>query len=151
MSNPGPSTTQTVNSVAVMATENTITPFIGNLGDQAIRCLGQIRGANANSTLDQAILINNSVKFAITAIVYTNASISLTTASGGLYTGAGKTGTTIVTNAALSGLTSGTVVTYPTVASLATLLTAQTIYFALTTAQGAAATVDVYVYGYDLT
>ena len=151
MSNPGPSTTITLNTTAVMATDNVVGKFIGNLGDQAIRCLGQLRGANANITTDQVILINNSAKYAISAIVYTNASASLTTASGGLYTGAAKTGTTIVTNAALSGLTAATVVTYPTVASTATLLTAQQIYFALTTAQGASATVDVYIYGYDLT
>jgi hypothetical protein len=56
-----------------------------------------LKGANLNSTADQQL--NQTAwagKFRITKIVITNASVSLSTAAGGFYTGAGKTGTTLV-------------------------------------------------------
>ena len=80
----------------------------------------------------------------------TNASISLTTAAAGLFTAPSAGGTGIVANAALSALTGPTVVSERTVASTA-VQTGQNLYFNVGTAQGAAATGDVYVYGYDLT
>ena len=77
-----------------------------------------------------------------------DASTSLTTAAAGLFTAPSAGGTALVANAALSGLTASSVVSQRTVASTATQ-SAQNLYLNVGTAQGAAATMDVYVYGYD--
>lgn len=117
--------------------------------NQAIRLLAVATGVNVNSTGDQATLaINNASSYSVSNVVFTNASISLTTAAAGLFTAPAAGGTGLVANAALSALTSSTIVSQRTVASTA-LQTAQNLYLNVGTAQGAAATMDVYVYGYD--
>lgn len=117
--------------------------------NQAIRLLAVATGVNVNSTGDQATLaINNASSYSVSNVVFTNASISLTTAAAGLFTAPSAGGTGLVANAALSALTSSTIVSQRTVASTA-LQTAQNLYLNVGTAQGAAATMDVYVYGYD--
>ena len=58
-------------------------------------------------------------------------------------------GTAVVANAALSAATGSTVVSQRTVASTNSLPNQQYLYWNVATAQGAAATGDVYVYGYD--
>lgn len=117
--------------------------------NQAIRLLAVATGVNVNSTGDQATLaINNASSYSVSNVVFTNASTSLTTAAAGLFTAPSAGGTGLVANAALSALTSSTVVSQRTVASTA-LQTAQNLYLNVGTAQGAAATMDVYVYGYD--
>ena len=68
----------------------------------------------------------------------------------GVFTAPSAGGTGIVANAALSALTGATVVSQRTVASTAAQ-TGQNLYVNVGTAQGAAATMDVFVYGYDLT
>jgi len=110
--------------------------------------LGKLVGANMNVTTDQAIAIS-AAKYRITRITVTNASASLTLAAGGVYPAAAKGGTAIVA--------AGQLYTALTVALLAldlTLAVASTVYsavpsifFSLTTAQGAAATADIYIYG----
>jgi hypothetical protein len=117
--------------------------------NQAIRLLAVATGVNVNSTGDQATLaINNASSYSVSNVVFTNASISLTTAAAGLFTAPSAGGTGLVANAALSALSASTVVSQRTVASTA-LQTAQNLYLNVGTAQGAAATMDVYVYGYD--
>jgi hypothetical protein len=117
--------------------------------NQAIRLLAVATGVNVNSTGDQATLaINNASSYSVSNVVFTNASISLTTAAAGLFTAPAAGGTGLVANAALSALSASTVVSQRTVASTA-LQTAQNLYLNVGTAQGAAATLDVYVYGYD--
>jgi hypothetical protein len=126
-----------------------------------VQC-GWLYGANMNVTTDQAITISvPSGAYSINQILVSNPSVSLTTASGGVYTGLAKTGVTLVSNAALSGLTTNAAntagnllaLTLASGATTANFLAAasstvntSTIYFALTTAQGAAATADVRVY-----
>ena len=115
--------------------------------------LGYKIGANFNISTDQLISnLNNSLKFRITKITVTNASISLTTVQGGLYTGAGKTGTTIVAaGQSYAALTSASVALDLTLNAPNTVLAAATpLYLSLTTIQGAAATADVYVFGQSL-
>jgi hypothetical protein len=117
------------------------------------RVLGQLRGANFNVTTDQAIAINATV-FQITSIVVTNCSASLTLAVGGFYSAASKGGTPIVAATQVySALTASTVLLNPTVAAtpLITRFTVSSVFLSLTTAQGAAATCDVYIVGIDLT
>ena len=79
--------------------------------------------------------------------MFTNASISLTTAAAGVFTAPNASGA-IVSNAALSALTGPTIVSQRTVASTA-INTGQYLYINVGTVQGAAATMDVYIYGYD--
>lgn len=111
--------------------------------------LGSLVGANMNVTTDQAIPISRigSQKYLITRIVVTNASISLDTAAGGVYTAVSKGGTAVVANTqAYSDLTAATVALDLTLAVNNTY-TLDNLYLSLTTAQGAAATADVYVFG----
>lgn len=116
--------------------------------------LGKLIGANMNSTADQQItMLDNPSKFILRRIVVTNASISLTTAAGGVYTAASKGGTAVVAAAqAYSSLTTSALfldLTLSTTSSASTTVKSSipNLYLSLTTGQGAAATADVYVYG----
>lgn len=136
MANPGPASTTTIHPQNV-------------LSNQSIRLLAVATGVNVNQTGDVAVLkIANASNWSVSNVVFTNASISLTTAAAGVFTQPAAAGTAIVANAALSALTSSTVVSLRTVASTATS-TGENLYVNVGTAQGAAATMDVYVYGYD--
>ena len=137
MANPGPAVTQSSHP-----------QLVGT--NQALRLLAVYQGVNANVTGDTVLPIINSTSYSVKNVVFTNASISLTTALAGVFTAPAAGGTAIVANAALSALTGPTVVSERTVASTA-VQTAQNLYVNVGTAQGAAATFDVYVYGYDLT
>lgn len=111
--------------------------------------IGTKLSANMNVITDQAIPITRigSQKYLITKIVVTNASISLTTAAGGVYQTTSKGGTAIVANSqAYSALSASTTALNLTLAINRTY-TLDNIYFSLTTAQGAAATADIYVFG----
>lgn len=116
--------------------------------------LGKLISANMNSTDDQRIVMfSNPSKFILRRIVVTNASISLTTAAGGVYTAASKGGTAVVASSqAYSSLSASTLfldLTLSTSGSASTTVKSSVpnLYLSLTTAQGAAATADVYVYG----
>jgi hypothetical protein len=137
MANPGPATTVT-NHPSNLAT------------NQAIRLLASYQGVNVNATGDTVLPILNTGSYSVSNVIFTNASTSLTTAAAGLFTAPSAGGTGIVANAALSALTGATVVSQRTVASTAAQ-TGQNLYINVGTAQGAAATMDVFVYGYDLT
>ena len=137
MANPGPAST-------------TSTHPSGLATNQAIRLLASAQGVNVNSTADTAMPIINSSRWSVSNVVFTNASISLTTATAGVFTAPAAGGTGIVADAALSGLTAASVVSQRTVASTAAQ-TGDYLYLDVGTAQGAAATMDVFVYGYDLT
>ena len=137
MANPGPATTVT-NHPSNLAT------------NQAIRLLASYQGVNVNATGDTVLPVLNTTNYSVSNVIFTNASTSLTTAAAGLCNAPSAGGTGIVANAALSALTGATVVSQRTVASTATQ-TSGNLYVNVGTAQGAAATMDVYVYGYDLT
>jgi hypothetical protein len=130
----------------------------------AQRVLASLRAANFNTTSDQPIAIPQRVTaFALTGIIVTNASLSLTTAVGGFYPQAAKAGTPIVAaaqaystlttanallNATLAAFGSGTRFSSANLGTIGGLLN---IWFALTTAQPVAATADIYLVGIDLT
>lgn len=136
MANPGPATTVTSN--------------VAQFPQNGFRLLAVAKGVNVNATGDQAALqIITANPYSVFQVVMTNASISLTTALAGVFTAVGAGGTAIVANAALATLTGPTIVFQRTVATTATQ-TVQTLYVNVGTAQGAAATMDVYVYGFDL-
>lgn len=110
--------------------------------------LGVLIGANMNSVADQAIAMA-AASYIVRRVTVCNASTSLTTAAGGLYTGAGKTGTILVAAAQVyTTLTGATLYLDLTLtAAAAVLLAVSPLYFALTTGQGGAATADVRLYG----
>lgn len=137
MANPGPSSSTVANAQPV----NT---------QQAVVLLASALGVNANMTGDAAILaiLPSANRYSVDRIVITNGSISLTNAAAGVFTAPAAGGTAIKANAALSGITGPTVVLQATVASTAALSQVPNLYFNFGTAQGAAATVDIYIYGY---
>lgn len=111
--------------------------------------LGLLRIADLNSTVDQPIIIS-AKKYVIRRIVVTGANAAVTTATGGLYTGPGKTGTAIVpaaqTYSALS--TSSKFVVVSLHASVSdTVFTGGTLYLSLTTPEGVSVSASVYIYG----
>lgn len=117
--------------------------------------LGSLIGADMNSTGDQVITIESGVtKYIIRRIVVTNASISLTTAAGGIYTNAAKAGTVVVAAAQVySALTAAAKFKDLTLEAIVgtDILTATMIYLSLTTGQGAPATASVFVFGENVT
>jgi hypothetical protein len=137
MANPGPAVTTTSH------------PQVAGT-NQTLRLLASYQSVNCNVVADTVLPIINTSSYSISNVIFTNASTSLTTAAAGLFTLPSAGGTGIVANAALSALTAASVVSQRTVASTAAQ-TGQNLYFNVATAQGAAATCDVFVYGYDLT
>ena len=126
----------------------------------AEKVLTKFTSADFNSTSDQALVLPSRITaFMLTRIIITNPSISLTTAVGGFYPAASKGGTALVANTQVySSLTTASKLLQATLDSaVATTrysianLADWAIYLSLTTAQGAAATADVYVCGIDLT
>jgi hypothetical protein len=114
--------------------------------------LGALIGANMNTTADQSVGINFS-KYVLRYVVVTNASVNLTTAAGGIYDAASKGGNALVANTQIyTALTASTKFVDLTLAAIATtdVSTATTLYVALTTGQGSAATADFYFYGHPL-
>jgi hypothetical protein len=114
--------------------------------------LGRLIGADMNVTTDQTIAIPYSTNFAVNRILVTNASTSLTTAVGGIYSAASKGGSAIVANTQVySALTAaGKVVALTIAAAGSGNMFTGNVFFSLTTAQGAAATADIYVIGDDI-
>ena len=137
MANPGPAVTISNHPIQLGT-------------NQAIRLLASYQGVNVNATGDTVLPILDTGSYSVSNVIFTNASTSLTTAAAGLFTAPSAGGTGIVANAALSAMTGLTVVSQRTVASTAAQ-TGPNLYVNVGTAQGAAATMDVFVYGYDLT
>jgi hypothetical protein len=112
---------------------------------------GRLLSANMNVTTDQAIpIVSPSRYYRIFQLVAINPSTSLTTAQGSLYLGAGKSVIINATTSAYSAATNATIDTLNNMAVVSiqnnVLTDNTTIYLSLTTAQGAAATCDIYVY-----
>lgn len=129
---------------------------VGNLLPQQFGgiLLGSLIAANFNSTADQQITIfSNPSKYIIRRIVVTNASTSLSTAAGGIYTAVSKGGTAVVASSQVyTTLTGSTLFLDLTLsvsgsANITVKSSIPNLYLSLTTAQGTAATADVYVYG----
>lgn len=117
--------------------------------------LGRLIGADFNVTTDQQISILSGVsRYIIRRIITDNASINLTTAAGGIYTLAGKAGVTIVAAGQVySALTASTKWKDLTLEAVVgtDVFTQATLFFSLTTAQGAAATGNIWLFGENLT
>lgn len=145
--NQGPALTQTTATTAEYAPVNTNNKPV-EMGQNNYRLLAVAKGINANAIADTIMPVINASQYSVKFVIKTNASTSLTTATGGVYTAAAAGGTAVLTPAALSGNTAANVVV-ETAPTTTTVQTAQNLYWRIAVAQGAPATLDVYVYGYD--
>jgi len=136
MANPGPASTNTSHPTNLAT-------------NQALRLIASAQGVNLNAVGDTLAPIFAAGDVSVQSIIVTNASISLTTAQLAVYTGPGATGTAVKSAYALSGNTSSATVVV-TAATSTDAITSGNLYIRNTTAQGAAATADVFIYGYDL-
>ena len=141
MSNPGPAVTNTTHP--------------SNLNSQqALRVLAVLKGVSTAAAADFAVQINNSALYVPVSVVVANANNagatqSVASVNLGIYTAVSKGGSAVLTAAALTSQTTPSYVTISAATNPNTALSAQTVYVNISTAY-ATATVDVYVYGYDL-
>lgn len=127
---------------------NSFQPALGDL-------LAVLSSANFNPSVggggtDQQIIPNFNGKYRPKRIVALNTSVAgMSTAQGGIYTGAGRTGTTLVAaGQAYTGLANALTALELTLANPNVVLPAGTpMYLNLSVAQGATATADLYVFG----
>ena len=141
MSNPGPAVTNTTHP--------------SNLNSQqALRVLAVLKGVSTAAAADFAVQITNSALYVPVSVVVANANNagatqSVASVNLGVYTAVAKGGSAVLTAAALTSQTTPSYVTISTATNPNTALSAQTVYVNISTAF-ATATVDVYIYGYDL-
>jgi hypothetical protein len=153
--NPGPATTTTPNTVAELTPVNTLQKPVEQ-GTNALRLLGVARAVSGNATGDAAVMqIINSSSWLPVNMVTSNGQVSgvagsIATLSIGLFTAAAGGGTGIKTAAALASnsAANSAIVTATTVTAVAS--TAQSVFVNVATAL-ANSTVDVFLYGYDIT
>jgi hypothetical protein len=126
----------------------TSTPLQNLSSNQAVRLIGSTFGVQVGSVGDWPIKPINTTAYSVLYCIVTNASVSLAQANGALYTAAAAGGTAIVSPAALSAATTNLKVVSMTIASTDVPSTPLTLTFRITTANTAAGTCDVYVYGY---
>ena len=141
MSNPGPAVTNTTHP--------------SNLNSQqALRVIAVQKGVSVAALGDVAIQVNNSALYVPATVVIANANNngatqSVASVNLGIYTAPSRNGTAILTAAALTSQTTPSYVTVSAASTPNTAETVQTLYVNISSAV-ATATVDVYVYGYDL-
>lgn len=107
---------------------------------------------NLNSAAtDNAVTVESS-KYRVDKIVVANASVNMTTATLGVFTAAGGGGVTVAADQPLSALTASTKFADLTLGGSVTadVVTAATLYVRVGTAQGVAATGDVFIFGWIL-
>ena len=116
--------------------------------------IGTIKGANFNASaagngVDQPVTWGITGKFRIRRITFTNASVSLTTAVGGLYTATARGGSAIVGSGQTYSALTGALLALDLTLALPNLVLASgtPLYLNLSTAQGAPATADGYIFG----
>jgi hypothetical protein len=114
--------------------------------------LGYKSAADLNAAASDNAITMLSARYRIDKIMVDNASVSLTTATVGVFTAAGGGGTTVVADQAVAALTASTKFLDLTLAGgvTADVVTAATLYFRVGTAQGAAATGNVWLFGWTL-
>jgi hypothetical protein len=131
-------------TTAMLVTLGRVLPRYGILGSSA--------AVNLNSALTDTGVTINATKFIIDKIMVEGASINLTTATASVYTGAGATGTALANDQVLSALTASTKFKNLTLEAVVgtDTLTSTTLYFRVGTAQGAAATANVWILGWSI-
>ena len=139
MANPGPATTVSAH------------PQLLN-SNQAVRLLAVYKGVSTAAAGDTQLPIIDSTSYSVQNIVVTNANNNGTTADVhtvvfGLYTAPAQGGTAVYSATALTSVTGSTVVDVISPTTTA-VQTSQNLYANIST-PFVAATVDIYVYGYD--
>ncbi len=153
--NLGPAALITPQTESVMAPQNSGSSLYVPQGMAALRLIGIIKGLVLSGTGDVAtIKILNANPWVAVSVGFGNALVNGVTgtvaaANLGIFTAAGATGTTVRTAGVLTGMTGSTVFLTAAAASAAVISTVQTLFVNQTVAV-AGGTVDVYVYGYDL-
>ena len=112
--------------------------------------IGYKKLIDVNDDLSDNAITMLSSRYIVDKIVVENASISLTTATAGVFPEAAGAGTALAVDQALSALTASTKYSALTLAAgVGTdVNTAATLYFRVGTAQGAAATVSAWIVGW---
>jgi hypothetical protein len=146
----GAVTTLPVTNCGFTTTTGATTVVVPEYKSSGMRVLFKLISANMNSVADQQFTkVGSFTTFIPITYRLVNPSISMTTAAGGVYTGAGKTGDILVA-AAQTYATASTVGTSSqamTATALGSGVRTETPYLSLTTAQGVAATADIYIFG----
>jgi len=137
----------TINPGAAQTTSNHPSNLATN---QALRLIASAQSVNLNSVGDTVANILVAGRVSVQSIIVTNASVDLTTAQLAIYTAPAAGGTAVKTAYALTGNTTAAKAVV-TAATSTDAITGLNLYIRNTTAQGAAATADVFIYGYDLT
>jgi hypothetical protein len=153
--NPGPAVTSTQSSEAVLTPVNTLGTTAPPQAANQLRLMGSARGVPVSNLGDAALIqIINTSSWLPVNIVTANALVNgvsgtIATASIGLFTAANAGGTAIKAAAALAGNTSQAAGVVAATTVVAVSQTVQNIYVnvAVVVAGG---TVDVFLYGYDL-
>lgn len=114
--------------------------------------LGSISGWDLNAGGTDTAFTISAGRYRIDRLTIDNPSVNLTTATGGLFTAAGGAGTTIAADQALSALTASTKFDDLTLAAVTgtDVFTAATLYARVGTPQGAAATANLFLWGWKL-
>jgi len=143
------------NLVGVVITDAGVGNMVGSANYPAFLIGGFALNVNANSVADTAIpIISGSPEYRISSITIQNVgtTASLTTAQFGIFSGAGGTGSTIsAAGQSLAALTSNALNTNAAVINVApatsptAIWNVNPLYFRITQAQGAAASVNVYI------
>lgn len=152
--NPGPAVTNNPNAVAVITPVNTTNnPAVQ--GSNSLRLLAVGRAVPLSGLGDIAQLpIINASSYAVATVAFVNGlvnGVSATIAAEnlGIFTAAAATGTTIRTAGVLTGQTASTVFTNTASPAAAVAQTAQQLFVNATVAV-AGGTVDIFIWGYDL-
>lgn len=154
--NPGPASTSTASTVAVLTPQNILGSTVPGQGGNALRLIAVGRAVPLGGTGDVAVLpIINCSSWTVVTFVWTNGLISgvagsVAAASVGGWSAAAGTGTALRTAGVLTGV-NGTVVLVNAAAAAGAALafSTQNIYLNNTVAV-ANGTCDCFVYGYDL-
>ena len=132
------------------AAQTTTNHPINLSSNQAIRLIASAQSVNLNSVGDTVAQILVAGRVSVAYVLLTNASTSLTTAAFAVYTLPAAGGTAVLSATTPTGATTAAKVVN-TAASSTDAITGQYLYIRNTTAQAAAATADIFIYGYDLT
>lgn len=117
--------------------------------DAALVLIAKVIGLNLAAAGDtQMTLAGPFTRFVATTIVTTNANVTQATATVGVYTALAQGGTAVLTTAALTGQTTNAFAFVRAATSVAAQTTSSGVLYANVGTTVAAATCDLFVYGY---
>lgn len=136
-----------------MAAPNSTTtvnyPLVNN--QQALVLIGVVKGLSVSAAGDTAFNVPTIASFVPTVVLTTNANVTMATATVGIYTLPAQQGTAVLTTAALTGQTTNAFAYVRAATAAAALVAVQssTLYANVGTTV-AGGTVDLYLYGYNV-